>query len=114
MLLADGSYQRRALLAPASVQAMKKNYLTDRQRAGGKAILGPGRGWGYGMSVIIEAIPGRPSAGSFGWIGGYGSSYFSDPVADLTMILMTQHEFSDASGDPIHEEFQANAYRLLK
>jgi CubicO group peptidase (beta-lactamase class C family) len=114
MLLAYGRYQGRALLAPASVQAMKKNYLTEQQRAGGKEILSPGRGWGYGMSVVVEANPGQPAPGSFGWIGGYGTSYVSDPVADLTMILMTQHEFSSASGDPIHQEFQANAYRLLK
>jgi CubicO group peptidase (beta-lactamase class C family) len=118
MLLADGSYHGsyhgRALLAPASVQAMKKNYLTEQQRAGGKEILGPGRGWGYGMSVVIEATPGQPAPGSFGWIGGYGSSYVSDPVADLTLILMTQHEFSNASADPIHQEFQANAYRSQK
>jgi hypothetical protein len=29
------------------------------------------------------------------------------------MILLTQHEFTTASGDPIHQEFQTNAYRAL-
>jgi len=66
------------------------------------------------MSVVIEATPGRPVPGSFGWNGGFGSSYVSDPVADLTMILMTQHEFPNASGDSIHQEFQDDAYRSLK
>jgi CubicO group peptidase (beta-lactamase class C family) len=113
MLLADGRDQGRPLLSPASVRAMKKNYLTERQRAGGKEILGPTLGWGYGMSVVLGAIPGQPAPGSFGWNGGYGSSHISDPGADLTMILMTQHEFSSASGDTIHQEFQANAYRCL-
>jgi CubicO group peptidase (beta-lactamase class C family) len=92
---------------------MRTDHLTAAQRAGGEAILGRGRGWGYGMSVVLDTIPGQPLAGSFGWIGGFGSSWISDPSQDLTMILMTQHEFTSASGDPIHQEFQANAYRAL-
>jgi CubicO group peptidase (beta-lactamase class C family) len=114
MLLADGRHRGQPLLTPASAKAMKTNHLTASQRAGGEMILGRGRGWGYGMSVVTEALPDRPAAGSFGWIGGYGSSWISDPSRDLTMILLTQHEFSSASGDPIHQEFQSDAYRALK
>jgi CubicO group peptidase (beta-lactamase class C family) len=114
MLLADGRHRGQALLTPASLKAMKTNHLTASQRAGGEMILGRGRGWGYGMSVVTDAIPGQPASGSFGWIGGYGSSWISDPSKDLTMILLTQHEFSSASGDPIHQEFQSDAYRALK
>jgi CubicO group peptidase (beta-lactamase class C family) len=113
MLLADGRHRGQALLTPASVKAMKTNHLTGSQRAGGEMILGRGRGWGYGMSVVTDAIPGQPAPGSFGWIGGYGTSWISDPSKDLTMILLTQHEFSSASGDPIHQEFQSDAYRAL-
>lgn len=29
------------------------------------------------------------------------------------MILLTQHEFSSAGGDPIHQEFRSAAYRAL-
>jgi hypothetical protein len=29
------------------------------------------------------------------------------------MILLTQHEFTSAAGDPIHQEFQDDAYRAL-
>ena len=114
MLLADGGHRGQTLLTPASVQAMKTNHLTAPQRASGEEILGRGRGWGYGMSVVVETVPGQPAAGSFGWVGGFGSSWISDPSRDLTMILLTQHEFTSASGDPIHQEFQANAYRALR
>jgi CubicO group peptidase (beta-lactamase class C family) len=113
MLLADGRHRGHALLTPATVKAMKTNHLTALQRASGDMILGRGRGWGYGMSVVTHAMPGQPAPGSFGWIGGFGSSWFSDPSRDLTMILLTQHEFASASGDPIHQEFQADAYRAL-
>jgi CubicO group peptidase (beta-lactamase class C family) len=114
MLLADGRHRGQTLLTSASVQAMKTNHLTAAQRAGGQEILGRGRGWGYGMSVVAETDPSQPATGSFGWIGGYGSSWISDPSRDLTMILMTQHEFTTASGDPIHHEFQTNAYRTVR
>jgi len=83
-------------MADKSAKAMKTNHLTASQRAGGEMILGRGRGWGYGMAVVTEALPDRPAAGSFGWIGGYGSSWISDPSRDPTMILLTQHEFSSA------------------
>jgi CubicO group peptidase (beta-lactamase class C family) len=114
MLLADGRHRGQSLLTPASVEAMTTNHLTAPQRAGGEITLGRGRGWGYGMSVFTDTIPSQPAAGSFGWIGGYGSSWISDPSRDLTMILLTQHEFSSASGDPIHQEFQGDAYRALR
>jgi hypothetical protein len=38
---------------------MKTNHLTGSQRAGRDVILGHGRGWGYGMSVVTDAIPGQ-------------------------------------------------------
>jgi CubicO group peptidase (beta-lactamase class C family) len=114
MLLADGRHRGQSLLTPASVEAMTTNHLTAPQRAAGEMILGRGRGWGYGMSVFTDSIPGQPAAGSFGWIGGFGSSWISDPSRDLTMILLTQHEFSSASGDPIHQEFQRDAYQALR
>jgi len=114
MLLADGRHQGQALLAPASVKAMTTDHLTVEQRAGGEMILGRGRGWGYGMSVVTEAGAGQPAPGTFGWIGGFGSSWISDPARDLTAILLTQHEFTSASGDPIHQEFQEDAYSALR
>jgi CubicO group peptidase (beta-lactamase class C family) len=113
MLLADGQHRGRTLLAPSSVKAMTTNHLAASQRAGGAEILFGGRGWGYGLSVVVDMVPGQPAPGSFGWNGGFGSSYISDPTADLTMILMTQREFTQSSGDPIHREFQADAYRAM-
>jgi len=113
MLLADGRNGKQALLTPASVKAMKTDHLTGAQRAGGEAILGRGRGWGYGMSVVASAIAGQPAPGSFGWNGGFGTSWLSDPSKDLTMILLTQHMFSSPDGDPIHQEFQSDAYEAL-
>ena len=114
MLLGGGRYRGQTLLTPASVKAMTSNHLTASQRAGVEQILGRGRGWGYGMSVVTDTIPDQPPAGSFGWIGGFGSSWISDPSKDLTMILLTQREFVSASGDPIHQQFRSDSYRALR
>jgi CubicO group peptidase (beta-lactamase class C family) len=113
MLLADGRHGQQALLTPASVEAMKTDHLTQAQRAGGEVILGRGRGWGYGMAVVADAVAGQPAPGSFCWNGGFGTSWLSDPSKDLTMILLTQHMFSGPAGDPIHQEFQSDAYGAL-
>jgi hypothetical protein len=61
MLLAGGRHRGQSLLAPASVEAMTTNHLTVPQGAGGEMILG--RGWGYGMSVFTDTIPGQPAVG---------------------------------------------------
>ena len=45
------------------------------QRLSGPPLLAQG----YGMAVVTEALRDRPAAGSFGWIGGYGSSWISPP-----------------------------------
>jgi CubicO group peptidase (beta-lactamase class C family) len=111
-MLADGRHLGQTLLTPTSARAMKTNHLTAAQSAAGREILF-GRGWGYGMSVVTEPIVGELAAGSFGWNGGFGSSWISDPSRDLTMILLTQHELTSSSGDPIHHEFQGGAYRAL-
>jgi CubicO group peptidase (beta-lactamase class C family) len=57
MLLANGLHNDKVLLTPASVKAMTTNHLSAQQRSGGKMILGPDRGWGYGMSVVTKAVP---------------------------------------------------------
>lgn len=63
MLLATGRHNSRQLLSATSVKAMTTNHLTPQQRAGGKSILGKTNGWGYGMSVAVDAVPGNRSQG---------------------------------------------------
>ena len=62
------------------------------------------------MSVIIKrddlsAVPGR-----FGWDGGLGTSWYSDPTEGLVGILMTQ-----VMGFPsgIYSDFWTSAYGAL-
>src|SRR3712207_9230739 len=46
-------------------------------------FLGDSRGWRFGVSVVtrrddVAAVPGR-----YGWDGGYGTSWASDPTEEM-------------------------------
>jgi CubicO group peptidase (beta-lactamase class C family) len=38
------------------------------------------------------------SVGTYGWTGGLGTSWASDPPENLTLILLTQHAFTSHLG----------------
>jgi CubicO group peptidase (beta-lactamase class C family) len=70
------------------------------------------RGWGFGVSMFthrdgIAAVPGR-----FGWNGGFGTSWCSDPHEDLVGILMIQR-FFDPIAIGMHEDFWTLAYQAI-
>jgi CubicO group peptidase (beta-lactamase class C family) len=103
-LAADG----KRLLSAASLKAMKTDHLTAEQREGGEQIL-VGRGWGYGMSVTVAPDPyGRP-AGVYGWDGGFGTTWFSDPASGLHAILLTQRVFDGPDPPALVKDFWRGA-----
>jgi CubicO group peptidase (beta-lactamase class C family) len=90
LLRNQGAHEGRQLLSPKSVAAMTTNQLTPRQIETAGILLQP-KGWGYGMAVAPEpdefsAVPGR-----YGWDGGYGTVWFTDPHRDLIAIALTQN-----------------------
>jgi len=114
MMLNKGNYGSGRLLSRPSVETMTTDQLTPAQ----KAVSGfyPGyfdsRGWGFGVSVItrrddLAAVPGR-----FGWDGGLGTSWYSDPREDMVAILMTQRSaFPLFSG--VYLDFWTSAYQTI-
>jgi len=114
MMLNKGNYGSGRLLSRPSVETMTTDQLTPEQ----KAVSGfyPGyfdsRGWGFGVSVItrrddLAAVPGR-----FGWDGGLGTSWYSDPREDMVAILMTQRSaFPLFSG--VYLDFWTSAYQTI-
>ena len=64
---------------------MTTDQLTPEQKAVSGLFLGywDSRGWGFGVSVVtrrddVAAVPGR-----FGWDGGLGTSWYSDPQEEM-------------------------------
>ena len=113
MLLDNGKHGSQRLLSRPAVEAMTSDQLTHEQRAGATDFLGANRSWGFGLSVItqrddISAVPGR-----FGWEGGLGTSWASDPKEGLVGILMTQMAWSSPSGPHIWNDFWTSVYAAI-
>ena len=98
----------RRLLKDETIRAMTTNRLTPGQMEG-DIILGPGRGWGLGLGVSLEASRYGVPAGAYGWEGGFGTSWFNDPATGLTAILLTQRVFDNPDPPPVHKSFWRNA-----
>jgi CubicO group peptidase (beta-lactamase class C family) len=114
MMLDGGTLRKERILSRPSVEAMTTDHLTPAQ----KAISGflPGffdaLGWGFGVSIVtrrdgVSAIPGR-----YGWDGGYGTTWSSDPAEQMVSIMMTQR-----AGFPlfssVHLDFWTSAYQAI-
>jgi CubicO group peptidase (beta-lactamase class C family) len=110
MMLNKGRHGGERILSRPSVEAMTTDQVTSEQKAGAEPFLEANRGWGFGVSVItrrddVAAVPGR-----FGWDGGLGTSWYSDPREKLVGILMTQ-----VLGFPsrIDLDFWTSAYQAI-
>jgi CubicO group peptidase (beta-lactamase class C family) len=89
-LLAGGACLGARVLSRPSVTLMTSDQLTPAQKAVSGRPLYADMGWGFGMAVLTRRTHLGPSAGSYGWWGGYGTAWYNDPAEDMTMILMTQ------------------------
>ncbi|MEQ4302897.1 serine hydrolase domain-containing protein [Plantactinospora sp. B6F1] len=89
LLLHRGVHQGRRLLSEKSVELITTNHLTPEQIATAGPIL-DGYGWGYCVSVAVTPDETSPAPGSYGWTGGYGTAWFTDPHRDLIAIVLTQ------------------------
>jgi CubicO group peptidase (beta-lactamase class C family) len=90
MLLNGGSFGSARILSQASVSLMTTNHIQADEKRESKLFLGNTRGWGFGMSVFTGFDNPQAKSSRFGWDGGYGTSWYSDPQAQLTGILLTQ------------------------
>jgi len=102
----------RRLLGTETLRAMTTNRLTPDQIKGGELILGPGRGWGLGLGVQVATSPCGIQPGSYGWDGGFGTSWFNDP-AGLSAILLTQRVFDGPDPPPVHKSFWRHARQAM-
>jgi CubicO group peptidase (beta-lactamase class C family) len=114
MLLNKGKHGRERILSRPSVETMTSDHLTPEQ----KAVSGffPGywdsRGWGFGISIVTRRDDVAGSVGRFGWDGGLGTSWSSDPKEEMVAILMTQRAaFPLSSG--IYLDFWTSAYQAI-
>ncbi|HEX9336327.1 MAG TPA: serine hydrolase domain-containing protein [Pseudonocardiaceae bacterium] len=115
MLLAGGRYGGERILSSTSVALMTTDHLTPAQKA--VSGLYPGhfdnRGWGLGMQVVTGREDIAAAPGQYGWDGGLGTSWTSDPEAGLITILLTQRAFSSPSPPSYLRDFRTSVYQAL-
>ena len=115
MLLSQGKLGNERLLSRLSVELMTTDQLTPEQKA--LSGLFPGsfdsQGWGFGVSIVtrrddLAAVPGR-----YGWDGGLGTSWYSDPREEMVIILMTQCAWASPSPPNVCLDFWTLAYQAI-
>ena len=115
MMLNKGSYASGRILSRPSVELMTSDQLTPEQKA--SSVIVPGyfdsHGWGFGLSVVTrrDTMPG--SIGKFGWDGGLGTSWYSDPREDMVTILMTQRSWPSPNPPAVCQDFCTLAYQSI-
>jgi CubicO group peptidase (beta-lactamase class C family) len=113
MLLNKGNHGRERILSRPSVETMTTDQLRQEQRAESGVFLGDNRGWGFGMSVIIRRDDLSATPGRFGWEGGLGTSWASDPTEEMVAILLTQRAMDSPSAPAFYSDFWTSAYQAI-
>ena len=116
MMLNHGKGGSERILSRPSVEVMITDQLTPEQKAVSGLVAGyfDNHGWGFGMSVVTRRSDMAKSVGTFGWDGGFGTSWYADPKEDLTGILMTQQAFTSAAPPNFCQDFWTSAYQAIE
>ncbi len=97
-------------LLPAGLRReMLHDRMTDTDHAENTIFVGETGGWGLMMSVPRA---GAARAG-YGWDGGSGTTWRTDPATGLTGILLTQRQATSPAPNTLVTDFWAGAYAAI-
>ncbi|HEX3488933.1 MAG TPA: serine hydrolase domain-containing protein [Streptosporangiaceae bacterium] len=113
MMLQQGRYRGRRLLARPTVQVMTTDQLTDQQREENAIFFAGMGGWGFGLNVVTRRTDVALAPGSFGWTGGMGTSFYVDPAEELIGVLLTQREMTSPVPPAVFRDFWTGAYQAI-
>jgi CubicO group peptidase (beta-lactamase class C family) len=115
MLQGGGKQADVRILSRLSVEVMTTDQLTPEQKAA--SDLGAGffdrYGWGFGMAVVTRRDGVATVPGQYGWDGGLGTSWRSDPKEEMVGILMTQRAWESPVPPPVTSDFWTGAYQAI-
>ena len=103
MLRAGGRHGGTQVLPTELVAEMTSNQLTDAQLSASTIDFTGDQGFGFCVGVLLRDTDGR-HAGTYGWSGGLGSDWYTDPVDEQIGIVLTNQMFSGPELTPICEE----------
>jgi CubicO group peptidase (beta-lactamase class C family) len=103
------------LLSRPSVELMTTDQLTPEQKAASGLLPSSfdSLGWGFGVSIVTQRDNVAESVGTYGWSGGMGTLWSSDPREQMISILMTQRMWGSPSPPTICLDFLTSAYQAI-
>ncbi|MEJ7692896.1 serine hydrolase domain-containing protein [Daejeonella sp.] len=106
MLLNNGEYNGKRILSRNSVRMMTTNQV-------GEVPISNEDKFGLGFQVVTDKSSGRTpaQAGTFGWGGAFGTSYWVDPKEK--MVLLIYRQMQARTHNEVIEKFRAMAYGAL-
>jgi CubicO group peptidase (beta-lactamase class C family) len=104
MLLAGGTLCGQRVLSPESVALMTTDQLSRAQRESSHLFLGGVGSWGLGMAVPAAGST-APLPSGFGWDGGSGTTWRSNPGSGVTGMVFTQRQAMSPAPPPVIEDF---------
>jgi len=105
MLAGRGEVDEIRILAPATVDLMRANHLSDKVLNGGFGIgwqrMRPGFGFGYDVAVFTDphAVGSTTGEGTYLWDGAAGTWFWIDPTNDVVFIGMIQRMVGSGVGN---------------
>ena len=112
-MLNGGALDGKRIIASRVVDYMRRNHLTDQQRATLSVLGAQGFGLGFGVIEDPAAIGYVSSEGTFYWGGAAATTFWIDPVEEIVVVAMTQHMGVRATGS-IRGELAALVYGALE
>ncbi|MHB1534054.1 MAG: serine hydrolase, partial [Acidimicrobiales bacterium] len=119
MLAGRGELDGVRLLGPRTVDFMTANHLPRGAdlESFGRALFAEtpftGVGFGLGVSVTLDPVaakaPGSP--GDYGWGGAASTTFWVDPVEDLSVLFLTQ--LLPSSAHPIRSQLRALVHQAI-
>jgi CubicO group peptidase (beta-lactamase class C family) len=115
MMLNQGRHGTQRILSRPAVETMTTDHLTPAQKAASGLVPGyfDGHGWGFGVAVVTRREDVAAPVGSYGWDGGLGTSWRSDPSEDMVTILLTQASWTSPVLPRVSRDFRTAAYQAI-
>ncbi len=102
VMLADaGQY----VLSAEMALLLRTDALDARQRESAQGFLGPGRSWGMMVEIYLADDESGLAPGSFGWMGGTGTTAYVDPAQCLAGALFTQRAMDSNRATGVFKDF---------
>jgi CubicO group peptidase (beta-lactamase class C family) len=85
------------IIRPQTVVAMTSNAIGDLP----VGAAGPGFGWGLGVAVLRDAAAAKSpvNAGAWNWSGVYGTNFWVDPAAGISVVALTNTAVAGMTGN---------------